>query len=67
MLSSGAYEDTMKGVPAGDYVLEWVDPSTGTTKQTEAITHGGGDLALKTPPYAVDVALRMRRKASRGN
>ena len=69
MLSSGAYEDTitMKGVPAGDYVLEWVDPSTGTTKQTEAKTHGGGDLALKTPPYAVDVALRMRRKASPGN
>ena len=65
MTSSGRYEDTitLQEVPAGDYVLEWIDPSTGAVKHMKP-HDGGGDLVLKTPPYAVDVALRMGRKAS---
>ncbi len=58
----GSYRDavTLKAVPAGSYRLEWVDPASGSVKKSEAVRWRGGDLALTTPPYLLDVALRMR-------
>jgi len=58
----GTYRDTLtlKAVPAGRYRLEWVDPVSGAVRASEAVRWGGGDLAVTTPPYAIDVALRMR-------
>jgi hypothetical protein len=58
----GSYRDTLtlKAVPAGTYQLEWVDPVSGVVTASEAVRWGGGDLALTTPPYFIDVALRMR-------
>ena len=64
----GAYEDTLsvKGVPAGEYVIEWINPSTGAVTRTETKNHGGGDLKLTTPAYTLDIAMRMRRGAAAG-
>ncbi len=51
---------TLKAVPAGRYRLEWVDPVSGAVKSSEALRWNGGDLAVTTPVYSIDVALRMR-------
>jgi hypothetical protein len=58
----GTYRDTvtLKAVPAGSYRLEWVDPSGGTVMTSETVSWRGGDLAVATPAYSIDVALRVR-------
>jgi hypothetical protein len=58
----GSYRDTvtLNAVPAGTYRLEWVDPVSGAVKASETVRWAGGDLALATPTYSLDVALRMR-------
>jgi hypothetical protein len=58
----GSYHDTLslKAVPAGTYRLEWVDPVTGVVRASDAVRWEGGDLGVTTPPYQIDVALRMR-------
>jgi hypothetical protein len=58
----GTWRDTvtLKAVPAGRYRLEWVDPVSGGVRASDTVRWGGGDLALTTPPYFIDVALRMR-------
>jgi len=58
----GTYRDTvtLKDVPAGSYRLEWVEPVSGVVRASETVRRGRGDLALTTPPYAIDIALRMR-------
>jgi hypothetical protein len=48
-------------LPAGDYRAEWVDPKTGAVERAESFGHAGGERALASPPYAEDIALRVRR------
>ena len=58
----GTYRDTLtlKAVPAGRYRLEWVDPVSGRVTASDTMRSRGADLALTTPSYSIDVALRMR-------
>jgi hypothetical protein len=60
----GNYLDTLilNNIPAGDYFLEWIDPSSGSVKTTEKLNFKGGDQIIKTPGYSMDMALRMRKK-----
>ena len=60
----GNYLDTLilKNIPAGDYFLEWIDPSSGSAITTENLSFIGGDLIIKTPGYTMDLAMRMRNK-----
>ena len=68
MTTPGTYRDTitLKSVPAGNYALEWIDPSTGTVKLAETKSHAGGDFPIATPPYTIDIALRIRRSPTPG-
>jgi hypothetical protein len=61
--SPGSYRDgfTLRGVPAGRYGFEWVEPSSGRVVASFPLVWTGGNLAVKTPPYSLDVALRVRR------
>jgi hypothetical protein len=61
--SPGSYRDgfTLRGVPAGRYGLEWVEPSSGRVVASFPLAWTGGDLAVRTPPYSLDVALRVKR------
>jgi hypothetical protein len=59
----GSYKDTIKlKVPAGSYRVEWINPSDGKILQSSVQGHNkGGSLRLRTPPYKMDIALRMKR------
>jgi hypothetical protein len=50
-------------LPAGSYVAEWVDPSTGSVLGTEKFAHPGGQHTASTPKHSVDMALRIKRQA----
>ena len=62
--SPGSWKDgfTLRAVPAGRYGLEWVDPASGRLLVSETTEWAGGDLAVRTPPYSLDVALRVARR-----
>ncbi len=48
-------------MPAGEYMLEWVDPLTGSVLDQRPLPHRGGTARIKTPPFAEDIALRIRK------
>jgi hypothetical protein len=58
----GSYQDTLllNNIPAGNYALEWIEPSSGSVRNSEKLNWAGGKLMLITPDYTLDVALRMR-------
>jgi hypothetical protein len=59
---AGTYNDTitLMAVPAGTYILEWIDPATGSVTGKDTINWPGGNFKVTTPTYSIDVALRMR-------
>jgi hypothetical protein len=62
MSSPGNYRDslTLNEIPAGIYLKEWIDPASGKTISSETLNWKGGNLPVTTPPYSVDIALRMK-------
>jgi hypothetical protein len=63
----GSFKDTLalQAVPPGRYLLEWIDPRTGTVIASDTVVGVGRDLAVQTPAYTIDVALRLRRLGGR--
>jgi len=47
-------------LPVGRYRIEWVNTLLGMIDKAEDVTHGGGVLALSSPDYTDDVALRVK-------
>ena len=54
-------------LPAGAYQAEWIDPLTGAVLGTEKIQHAGGIRPLAAPPFAADIALRVKAAARSRN
>ena len=61
---TGNFLDTLilNDVPAGNYLLNWIEPSTGLVKKSENLKWEGGKLILITPEYSLDVAMRLRKQ-----
>jgi hypothetical protein len=59
----GNYRDSLilNAIPAGNYRIEWIEPASGIVKSMENLKWQGGNLALKTPEYLIDIAFRMRK------
>jgi hypothetical protein len=51
----------LNDIPAGVYFVEWIDPISGVVKGSERLTWAGGNLKVITPPYPIDIALRICR------
>jgi Cellulase (glycosyl hydrolase family 5) len=49
-------------VPAGRYHAEWINTLTGAVDKTEDVGHADGALALASPSYSEDIALRLVRQ-----
>lgn len=61
----GSYRETFHfRFPHGNYILEWIDPSTGSPIDSVTINHDGGEREIQAPTYTVDLALRMSLKDS---
>ena len=50
--------ETQLDLPAGNYALEFLDPSTGKTEKGTPL-RSDGRVTIITPPYAEDVAIRI--------
>jgi hypothetical protein len=48
-------------LPAGKYMLQWVDPLTGKTVKKQTLKHAAGLAKLVSPNYSEDIALRILR------
>ncbi len=46
-------------LPEGEWRSEWTDPVTGVTTTGSTFRHAGGKVALETPAYGDDIALRL--------
>ena len=58
----GNYSDSISiDVPEGTYRTEWIDPQTLRLVREERIQHPGLLLALVSPEYRTDIALRITR------
>lgn len=58
----GNYSDAFSiDVPEGSYRAEWIDPQTLRLVREERIQHSGLLLALVSPEYRTDIALRITR------
>jgi hypothetical protein len=49
-------------LPAGEYAVEWWNPTTGDIRQGETLRHGGGNVQLALPEFVSDLALRIVRR-----
>jgi hypothetical protein len=59
-VNGGSQTDLRLDLPAGTYRVEWVDTSTGKVAGSERLTHAGGVVLLRSPPYTEDIALRIQ-------
>lgn len=60
-LNVGKFRDAfLLEAPAGNYVVEWLDPESGKTLSSEKHLNKAGSLKLETPEYARDIALRVK-------
>jgi len=60
-LNTGDFQTSFSlEVPAAAYRAEWIEPATGNALSAETKTHAGGALALASPRYTQDVALRLK-------
>jgi len=53
--------DLVLQLPAGEYKVEWVEPASGSVVEKKPLAHRGGEVRLKTPAFAEDAAVRIRK------
>ncbi|HPP00800.1 MAG TPA: cellulase family glycosylhydrolase [bacterium] len=47
-------------IPPGSYRAEWIHTLTGNVEQAGTVKHPGGEMALESPGYVDDIALRIK-------
>jgi hypothetical protein len=57
----GNYVDTLtlNDIPEGVYFVQWYNPSSGAEMGTEKRDWKGGNFTVSTPPYSLDIALKI--------
>jgi hypothetical protein len=58
-LAGGSGANLALDLPAGRYRAEWVNPRTGAIDKAQDLVHGGGRVAIASPVYTEDIALRV--------
>ena len=62
-VTPGQYKETLVlSLPPGNYKAEWIDPASYSVLATDEFKHSGATRSMDTPPYTVDVALRIKRE-----
>jgi hypothetical protein len=56
----GSYQESLVlNIAPGNYKMEWIDPETGTVYRSDSFIHNGGVRNFDTPPYRIDIALKI--------
>jgi hypothetical protein len=57
----GNYMDTLtlNDIPEGNYLVRWFNPVTGAIMGAEKQNWQGGNFTVTTPPYSLDIALKI--------
>jgi hypothetical protein len=57
----GNYIDTLtlNDIPGGNYFVQWVNPVSGAVMSSEKQNWKGGNFTVITPPYPLDIALKI--------
>src|SRR3954452_9996648 len=58
-VAGGRRADLELELPGGRYRAEWVNPLTGAIDKAQDLDHDGGRVAIASPDYAEDIALRI--------
>jgi hypothetical protein len=62
---SGTFHHTLQlqlGTQTGNFLAEWIEPSTGTVLSSVPFTWNGASYTLpRSPDYNFDIALRIKR------
>ncbi len=62
-VAPGKYQEHLSlALPGGTYLAEWVDPARGTISDPHEIRTEGKVQEITTPPYSVDIALRIKHR-----
>jgi hypothetical protein len=64
MVNNGNYRDSLiiNTIPSGNYNAEWIEPATGKVNSSVVVNCRNGDIRLLTPPYTMDIALRISKQ-----
>jgi hypothetical protein len=65
-INGGNEAELVLELARGAYKAEWVNTKTGNVDKKEAFRHAGGNLALLSPKYIDDIALRIQQMKGRG-
>ena len=59
----GNYVDTLtlNDIPEGNYMVRWYNPVSGAIMGTEKQNWKGGNFTIATPPYSLDIALKINK------
>lgn len=61
IVQPGKYQHSLElNIAAGNYQVEWIEPATGRHLRIDDMAHKGGRCAISTPPYTIDLALRLK-------
>jgi hypothetical protein len=58
-LTGGRKAELRLALPAGTYLAEWISPVTGNVEAAGSLIHDGGAMAVTSPEFAEDIALRI--------
>jgi hypothetical protein len=62
-VTPGSYQETLVlNLPPGHYKAEWIEPASGSVLDSVLFDQVSGTHNLKSPTYAVDIALRIKSR-----
>ena len=61
-VNGGTQANLPLDVPAGTYLVEWLNTKTGKIDKSDRLNHAGGLMTVGSPEYSQDIALEIRRE-----
>lgn len=58
-ITNGTRCNLKLNLPEGNYITEWISTLNGSVIKSEKVKHHGGDLALTSPEFSEDIALKI--------
>lgn len=63
-LTGGRQAELILDLPPGTYQAEWISPISGQVEASDVLAHRGGAVAVPSPVFAEDIALRISARGA---